>query len=277
MHSDPLQNQHALEIIQSKDNPLLKKIRGIANDARSYKDTHQIWLEGEHLCAAAFDKGVLVEHLICSHSYHIELNQTHPLWLKKASRVSVIHDNLFKLISSLPSPANVGFLVPSPNLKEVNPLLQSVILDRVQDAGNVGSILRSAAAFGYKQIIALKGTAGLWSAKVLRAGMGAHFNMHLIESATLEDVRSLQIPLLCTSSHEGSYLHELQLSGKIPAPCAWIFGHEGQGVRDELLAIAAHRVKIPQPYGEESLNVAAATAICLYAGISQGTSVQTDS
>ena len=119
------------------------------------------------------------------------------------------------------------------------------------------------------QIIALQGTAGLWSTKVLRAGMGAHFSLQLIESASVEDVRRLQVPLLCTSSHQGEYLHDLQLTRRIPAPCAWVFGHEGQGVRDELLGMATQSVKIAQPSGEESLNVAAATAICLYAGISQ--------
>jgi TrmH family RNA methyltransferase len=270
MNSDSDTQHQPLEVIQSKDNSLLKRIRGIQSGARAYSDASELWLEGEHLCSAAFDKGVELEHLVCTQSYRLEqLAQAYPLWLQKAKRVSILHDSLFKLISTLPSPANVGFLVSSPKVQALNPLLSSVVLDRVQDAGNVGSILRSAAAFGYQQIIALQGTAGLWSTKVLRAGMGAHFSLQLIESASVEDVRRLQVPLLCTSSHQGEYLHDLQLTRRIPAPCAWVFGHEGQGVRDELLGMATQSVKIAQPSGEESLNVAAATAICLYAGISQ--------
>jgi len=270
MNADLDLNKKSSEIIQSKDNPLIKKIRGIAGDARVYKNSRELWLEGEHLCSAAFDKGVHIDHLVCSQTSYKELLGSYPLWFEKSIRVSIIHDNLLKLISTLPSPARVGFLVSAPDQQSLNPLMPSVVLDRVQDAGNVGSILRSAAAFGYQQIIALQGTAGLWTSKVLRAGMGAHFSLKLIESATLEDVLTLQIPLLCTSSHDGDYLHELQLKGQIPTPCAWVFGHEGQGVRAELIESAAKRVKIAQPTGEESLNVAAATAICLYAGISQG-------
>ena len=119
--------------------------------------------------------------------------------------------------------------------------------------------MRSAAAFGFKQVVALKGTAALWSPKVLRAGMGAHFGLHLVEGlepAALE----LGVPMLVTSSHEGGWLHEQTW----PEPCAWVMGHEGQGVGPELLARAAGFVRIAQPGGEESLNVAAAAAICLH-------------
>jgi TrmH family RNA methyltransferase len=141
------------------------------------------------------------------------------------------------------------------------PSCSSVILDRVQDAGNVGSILRSASAFGFTQVLALTGTAALWSPKVLRAGMGAHFALRLHEGLEPVDLAALQLPLLVTSSHDGMALAKVQLA----APCAWVFGHEGQGVCPELLKEAAQRIRIAQPGGEESLNVAAAAAICLHA------------
>jgi len=136
-----------------------------------------------------------------------------------------------------------------------------VVLDRVQDAGNVGSILRSAAAFGFSQVVALKGTAALWSQKVLRAGMGAHFGLQLVESASSEDLDALGLPLIVTSSHQGELIHNAAL----PWPCAWAMGHEGQGVGEALMQRAAQHVRIGQPGGEESLNVAAAAAICLHA------------
>jgi hypothetical protein len=82
----------------------------------------------------------------------------------------------------------------------------TVVLDRVQDAGNVGSILRSAGAFGFRQVVALKGTAALWSPKVLRAGMGAHFGLHLIEGADAGALDALNVPLAVTSSHQGEFL-----------------------------------------------------------------------
>ena len=139
--------------------------------------------------------------------------------------------------------------------------MPTVILDRVQDAGNVGSILRSAAAFGFRQVVALKGTAALWSPKVLRAGMGAHFGLQLVEGVEPEALDALAVPVIVTSSHQGELVHRQQL----PWPCAWALGHEGQGVGDAVASRASLAVRIGQPGGEESLNVAAAAAICLHA------------
>jgi len=164
-------------------------------------------------------------------------------------------------ISGLESPAGVGFVWDLPKVTTLDAGQAAVVLDCLQDAGNVGSILRSAAAFGFGQVLALKGTAALWSSKVLRAGMGAHFALRLIEGLSVADLAALDVPLLVTSSHQGDLLHQAEL----PWPCAWVLGHEGQGVSAALEAIAAQSVRIAQPGGEESLNVAAAAAICLHA------------
>jgi len=159
----------------------------------------------------------------------------------------------------------MGFVFDLPAAPDLQPDAASVVLDRVQDAGNVGAILRSASAFGFKQIIALKGTAALWSPKVLRAGMGAHWGLQLIEGADLQQVQQLSVPLLVTSSHRGDFLHQSLFKKALPMPCAWAMGHEGQGVCPELEALASQHVRIAQPGGEESLNVATAAAICLHA------------
>ena len=159
----------------------------------------------------------------------------------------------------------MGFVFELPGAAAVQPELATVILDRVQDAGNVGAILRSASAFGFKQIIALKGTAALWSPKVLRAGMGAHWGLQLLEGAELPALDQLNLPLLVTSSHRGDFLHQLLQKRELPMPCAWALGHEGQGISAELEARASLHVRIAQPGGEESLNVATAAAICLHA------------
>ena len=155
----------------------------------------------------------------------------------------------------------MGFVFNLPDAVELLTDVPTVVLDRVQDAGNVGSIIRSAAAFGFKQVLALHGTAALWSPKVLRAGMGAHWGLHLIEGLLVPQLAALRVPLLVTSSHRGDFLHQ----AKLPQPCAWVLGHEGQGVSAELEAMAQLHIRIAQPGGEESLNVAAAAAICLHA------------
>ena len=155
----------------------------------------------------------------------------------------------------------MGFVWDLPKATALEAGQAAVVLDCLQDAGNVGSILRSAAAFGFGQVLALKGTAALWSPKVLRAGMGAHFALRLVEGLSIGDLAALDIPLLVTSSHQGALLHKAPL----PWPCGWVLGHEGQGVSAALQALASQSVRIAQPGGEESLNVAAAAAICLHA------------
>ena len=179
----------------------------------------------------------------------------------RAGKIMVVKDVLWRELSPLDSPAPMGFVVQAPARPSLDPKVGTVVLDRLQDAGNAGAILRSAAAFGFRQIVALKGTVALWSPKVMRAGMGAHFGLSLIEGASLDDVRALQVPLLATSSHGGEAVHNAPL----PVPCAWAMGHEGQGVSPELEALAARKLRIAQPGGEESLNVAVAAGICLHA------------
>jgi hypothetical protein len=115
------------------------------------------------------------------------------------------------------------------------------VLDRLQDAGNVGSILRSAAAFGFTQVVALKGTAALWAPKVLRAGMGAHFGLQLIEGVDAEVLDALRVPLVATSSHRGDWLHKAELPHG-PAPGSWATrGRACRGARGPRHAPYPHR------------------------------------
>ena len=248
--------------ITSRDNAFLKDLRRLSLDTTAYRKQGRFWVEGDHLCRAALVRGVKPAVGIFSESFW-------PLapveYAQAAIKNIVIPEAFFADISGLESPAPMGFVFDLPQANELQPQMASIILDRVQDAGNVGSILRSASAFGFKQIIALKGTAALWSPKVLRAGMGAHWGLQLIEGVTLPDLSRLAVPILVTSSHRGSFLHQALQNKELPTPCAWALGHEGQGVCAELEALARLHVRIAQPGGEESLNVAAAAAICLHA------------
>ena len=248
--------------ISSRDNALVKELKRLAGDNAAYRRLGRVWLEGDHLCRAALARGVKPALAVFSES----LWPAAPAeWRTAATRNVVLADALFTDISALESPAAMGFVLDLPAAPELLPHVPTVVLDRVQDAGNVGSILRSAGAFGFKQLIAIKGSAALWSPKVLRAGMGAHFGLRLIESADEALLNQLAVPLVVTSSHLGVDIHR----SAVPMPCAWVMGHEGQGVSPALAARAAMAVRIPQPGGEESLNVAAAAAICLYASIAQ--------
>ncbi|MBP6763700.1 MAG: RNA methyltransferase [Rubrivivax sp.] len=244
--------------ITSRDNPLLARVRRLAQDGGAYRRVGQVWLEGDHLCAALRERGgMAAQALITQDAWR---DPTLRALAGHAARVVVVPPALFAGLSALESPAGIGFVLDLPEAPYLLPDAATLVLDRVQDAGNVGSMLRSASAFGVRQVLALKGTAALWSPKVLRAGMGAHFALRLLEGLDEEALTGLQVPLLATSSHAGVSLPQAAL----PTPCAWVLGHEGQGVGATLLARCALQVSIPQPGGEESLNVAAAAAVCLY-------------
>ena len=242
------------DVIQSAANAQFKSLRQLAQDSTAWRKQGRIWLEGDHLCRAALQHGV--QPLQAVYAQSCPPGQKLP-----APAAITLADALFASLSSLDSPARMGFVVALPSPPELAAQEPTVVLDRVQDAGNVGAILRSAAAFGFRQVIALKGTAALWSPKVLRAGMGAHFGLSLFDAADPEILDRLALPLLATSSHRGELLHRARL----PWPCAWVLGHEGQGVSEGVAARAVLSVRIAQPGGEESLNVAAAAAICLHA------------
>lgn len=244
--------------IQSRSNPRFLELKKLAQDNVASRKLGKVWLEGDHLCRAAITRGLQPQVMVLN---QLGLTQLNIFGLRPAPTTLILADNLWQEISSLPSPANVAYVIDMPNSKTIQASAPTVVLDRLQDPGNVGSILRSASAFGFQQIISLKGTCALWSPKVLRASMGAHFALTLIEGKAIEDVATLKIPLLATSSHAGEIVGKTSL----PWPCAWVLGHEGQGVQADLEQMATQKLRIHQPGGEESLNVAAAAAICLFA------------
>ena len=247
----------SVKSISSRDNPLLVRLRKLGRDPVAYRKQGELWIEGDHLCRAFLQRGgVPLQALISEEGWASPLRDL----AMAAPAVSVLSAALMAGISTLESPATIGFVVPWNGGVDMLPDAPTVVLDRLQDAGNVGTVLRSACAFGFTQVIALKGTAGLWSPKVLRAGMGAHFGLSLIEAVEAAALGALTVPLLATSSHASQTIDQVTL----PWPCAWVLGHEGEGVSAALQARCCLSLRIPQPGGEESLNVGAAAAVCLY-------------
>jgi len=245
-----------VKAVSSRDNPLLVRLRKLAGDPAAYRKLGEVWIEGEHLCSAFVERGgrpaqAVITELAWEQPARREL-------ASQASSVVIIPATLMDGLSTLESAAPLGFVVPWQGSGALQPDAPSIVLDRLQDAGNVGTILRSASAFGFTQVVALKGTAALWSPKVLRAGMGAHFGLSLVEG--LEAIDALKVPLLAASSHAEQAIHQAPL----PWPCGWVMGHEGQGVSQALMARCAQTLRIPQPGGEESLNVSVAAAVCMY-------------
>jgi RNA methyltransferase, TrmH family len=250
--------------ITSRSNPLLVRLKKLAGDPVAYRKQGQVWIEGEHLCHAYAQRGGSVPQAVIADAAWQQGGTLRKL-AERADAVAVLPESLMKHLSGLESNAPLAYVIAWPGAATLQTGAPSLVLDRVQDAGNVGTTLRSAAAFGFTQVLALAGTAGLWSPKVLRAGMGAHFALNLVEGLDESALSNLSVPLLAADPHASTALHEHAL----PWPCAWLFGHEGQGIAAALRSRCVHALRIPQPGGEESLNVASAAAVCMYESMRQ--------
>ena len=245
--------------ITSRSNPLLARLRKLASDGAATRRSGTALLEGEHLCEAWLARpGARVLYAIVTEEAWLEARLRR--LAEAADETAIVPAATLASVATLESPPPIAFLVSLPPPAEIDPGAPTVVLDRIQDPGNVGSVLRSAVSFGFTQAIALTGTASLWSPKVVRAGMGAHFALRLIDSAGASSLAALAVPLFGTSSHATLAIADAVL----PWPCAWAFGHEGQGLADDVAARCRAVVTIPQPGGGESLNVAAAAAVCMY-------------
>ncbi len=244
--------------VTARANPLVKQLRRLVHESDEYRRSGLVWLEGDHLCRAYRQKVGAPRTVVLSESG--AARAAFADLYAGPDDVVVLDDSLFEQVSGLRSATGVSYLVSSPVAARPRPDAASIVLDRLQDPGNVGTILRSAAAFGFHQVVALAGTCALWSPKVLRAGMGAHFSLSLVEGVAPGELQ-LSVPLVGTSSHADAELPEADL----PWPCAWVMGQEGRGMSDEVMRLCARTVRIPQPGGEESLNVAAAASVCMYA------------
>jgi TrmH family RNA methyltransferase len=250
-------------LITSKANAGFQAYKKLAHENQSARQQARVWLEGDHLCRAAMERGFVAEAVVASQAGLTQLPQ---FGLKRPAlaKLIVLSDALWADISQLKSNAQFAFILALPQAPDLRPDHATVVLDRIQDPGNMGSILRSASAFGFKQILALKGSVALWSPKVLRAAMGAHFGLSLFEGLDETVVEQLAVPRYVTSLNGG---HDLGTTpqGQPRSPVAWVFGNEGQGVSAYLIRNAQRLIRLSQPGGEESLNVAAAAAICLHA------------
>ena len=179
--------------------------------------------------------------------------------------VVVLADALMRELGLVDTPSGLLALAPIPAADGPPDLAaDAILLDGVQDPGNVGTLLRTAAAAGVRQALLSPGCAAAWSPKVLRAGQGAHFVLAIHEEADLEAFADAYRGTLAVTTLEDSlslYAAEWQ------SPLAWVFGAEGQGVRRALLDRAGLKIRIPMPGAVESLNVGAAAAVCLFEAV----------
>ena len=257
--------------IASRDNAHFKDLKRLCQSGRERRKSGRIVLDGMHLIAAYGECFGVPEEVVVSSS-GAQGTEIAAFLARLASggtpcSVSILSDSLFAELASVETPSGILAIVAQPRCAQrVDALADAVVLDGIQDPGNLGSILRSAAAAGFRQILLSSDCAAAWSPKTLRAAMGAHFLVDIFEAcdlpAFLENYRGLAV-LTALDATDDVYALDLK------APVAWVFGNEGQGVSDAVLQATPLRARIPMPGATESLNVAAAAAICLFETVRQ--------
>jgi len=253
--------------IRSRDNPQFKALIRLAGSSRERRRSGSTILEGEHLVRAYQESGGTAELVLASETA-LARTEVRSFFENVPAKVRVVFaDALFARVSQLVSSAGVAAVVRTP---EPAPLPQTLsnclLLENIQDPGNLGSILRTAVAAGTPQVFLSRESVFAWSPKVIRAGMGAHFFLSIFEGVDVgEFTQSFSGSVVALEPRAGRSLYELDLKG----PVAWLFGNEGAGLSERAGHLATHRVRIPMPGPAESLNVAAAVAICLFEQLRQ--------
>ncbi len=252
--------------ITSRDNPRLKAAAQLIASSRARRKAARCVLEGEHIVAAFCRRHGAPETLIIAET---ALDRPAVAALRAgvpAAQTLVVTDAAWPEFAQLPAAVGALAVVATPKPRFERAADFCLLLEDVQDPGNVGSILRSAAAAGVAQVFLSPQCAFAWSPKVLRAGQGAHFHLEIYEDVDLPAwARSYRGRTIATIPTGAAALYGTDLTG----PVGLAIGNEGSGLSLALRQAASHAASIPMPGGFESLNAAAAAAICLFECVRQ--------
>lgn len=257
--------------ITSRDNPSFKSLHNLVENAREQRQRQQTLIDGIHLLEVYRQRGGRPQMLLVAESGLENAEVRGLLAAFSDTDTLCLKDSLFRELSGVATPTGIAAVIAIPEAETTLPQVTCVMLDAVQDAGNVGSILRTAAAAGVRDVLLGAGCAGAWTPRVLRAAQGAHFALNIREQIDLPAVlKQLSMPGIATVLDDATPLYELDLK----RPVAWLFGNEGAGLSAALQAAAKLRATIPLAAETESLNVAAAAAVCLFEGMRQRSEMQ---
>ena len=252
-----------MSVLRSRENPRVKRWTRLVADTRLRGKEGRCLIEGPHLVGALLEHGLKPLAMLASESA-LERKEIANLIRRAGLNPVVLSESVFRSIVDAETPPGIAAEIAIPEVKAAS--AHTVFLEGIQDSSNVGAIVRSAAAFGVGIVVLDAKCADPWSPKALRAGMGGHFLLAIREVRSLaEEVERFRGKLVCAVAHGGDDLRQAKLSD----PIGWIFGSEGAGVSEPLQEKSALRVTIPMAPGSESLNVAAAAAICLYHSFSR--------
>lgn len=247
--------------IASRDNAFYKQLKRLAQSGRERKQLGRTILDGVHLIEsyeAAI--GALETLVVSDHA----LEQPEIALLLQNRDAVVLAEALFREAAVVDAPAGIMGIAAIPAAPSLEFAIDTIVLDGVQDPGNVGTLLRTAAAAGFRQAVLSFDCAGAWSPRVLRAGQGAHFGIAIVETVNLPEFLTAYQGCVAVTHLAGT---RSLFDAPLCSPIAWVFGSEGLGVSAEVAALAPMKIKIPMAESTESLNVGAAAAICLFESV----------
>ena len=251
--------------ISSTDNPIYRRLKQLATSAKACREARRTLIEGVHLLQAALDAHVPIHTLVLRGAEHSDEALALARAAEAQSKAKLIefapalYDGISPVEHGAGVLAEIEFATP-PWPKQI--LDDAIYLDNVQDTGNVGTLLRTAAAAGICCAITGPGCAFIWSPRVMRAAMGAHFVLDLHEQITPQKLRdAFAGEVLAADATGGENLFEAEWG---ESATLWLFGGEGRGLGADALLAANRRLRIPVDNRVESLNVGAAAAVCLF-------------
>lgn len=251
--------------ITSHDNPLFKRLKKLAESARARRDARMTLLDGEHLLEAYLDAGGQPHTLVRAASFDAG-RFAHWMARDFGAKAVVMPDALFHAIAPVATPtglmAEAAWLDPA--MSDATPLV--VVLEDIQDPGNLGAMLRTAAAAGATRAVLSKACHDPWSPKALRGGQGAQFVLPLEQGVVLPTwCAGFNGQCLALALGESNSVFSRDLTG----PLAILVGNEGSGLSAAARAAATARVHIPMAGKIESLNASAALAVAMFETVRQ--------
>lgn len=254
-------------IITSKDNEIVKHIKKL-KDKKHRDETNEFIIEGlKMLEEAVNEKAKIKMVIVCDGCLSSDPIKTELLYKLAKEKVIYVSENIFKSLTDVTSPQGILAVVEkklSNNIDYSQELF--LILDNIQDPGNMGTILRTVDSIGLTQIIVPKGNADSYNPKVVRSTMGAVFRVNVIEvedlGKTIKEMKKHKIKIFATDLNTDTTIYDVDYKKS-----AIVIGNEGNGVSKTVLDLADKKIKIPMPGKTESLNAAVATGIILYNAI----------
>jgi RNA methyltransferase, TrmH family len=250
--------------IVSRDNPIFKYLKKLSENARERRAEGKTLLDGVHLiesyCAAIGEPELII---IPEGKSSLEATQL----MQHLEHVNTIMFPTLMFAELTPVATSTGILaiVKTPQIAAPNEIKFALMLEDIQDPGNLGSMLRTALGAGVEAVYLSKGCTDAHSPKSLRGGQGAQFYLPIIEGENLLEIMQNFAGNTYATTMDGASLYAQDLT----QPTAFVIGNEGAGLSEKLIEAARHKISIPMHQSLESLNAAAATAVCLFERVRQ--------